>query len=533
MICSNFIKYCMSEGGEILPLLLDSQITKHTGICNPSIIIDKDSNPLHILRNVNYALWNCDNENTFSTPYGDLAYITPSSDLNLRTKNFLVKCDISKNEFKYNVIDTSKFDTEPQWGFIGLEDARLVRWDNKLYITGVRRDNNSEGKGRFELSQIDENGIELSRLVIESPEPDSYCEKNWMPIVDLPYHYIRWCNPLQIIKVNPNDGSVNIVVKREQFEPLSEVDGMQLRGSSQVLKIDGYYIAIIHMCHLGINEKKQKTKAGYYHQFLVWDKNWDLVKQSPLFKFANFGIEFTTGMAFNDDKFYIPFALQDSFSFLTIVPKKIIFDFIFNDNNFNYDKNLKIENNILYNFFDNTCDSYNCYELGLKYFKEGHYASSMVCFERACEYNTFEKLTDMYNSMYMCGLSLYNLPETDEFELNLWAKMINLCPQYSESYYMLSEYYYVREQYSEAFMHAKLAYDKNNFSITSQYNITPIDVQIQYIKCLYCTEKYQSCEELLHNLLKNNISLTTKQLEAVNLLLDMINKNNGNRVRVL
>ena len=39
--------------------------------------------------------------------------------------------------------------------FVGLEDARVVRWNNQLYICGVRRDVYDNGQGRMELCEID------------------------------------------------------------------------------------------------------------------------------------------------------------------------------------------------------------------------------------------------------------------------------------------------------------------------------------------------------------------------------------------
>jgi len=46
----------------------------------------------------------------------------------------------------------------------------------------------------MELSEIeitDTEVKEISRLRIEAPDVNSYCEKNWMPILDMPYHYIK------------------------------------------------------------------------------------------------------------------------------------------------------------------------------------------------------------------------------------------------------------------------------------------------------------------------------------------------------
>lgn len=110
-----------------------------------------------ILRKVNYALWNSDNQYKFTTQYGPLWYITPDNDNRLKTVNYLCEFDDGFN-LSHRKIDTSKFDSEPLWTFVGLEDARLVRWNGKLYGTGVRRDTTTNGQGRMELSELDENG---------------------------------------------------------------------------------------------------------------------------------------------------------------------------------------------------------------------------------------------------------------------------------------------------------------------------------------------------------------------------------------
>ena len=52
-----------------------------------------------------------------------------------------------------------------------------------------------------------------------------------MPILDMPFHYVRWCNPLQITKVDPkNNISENIFEKEYNLKIPFE-----LRGGSQVI----------------------------------------------------------------------------------------------------------------------------------------------------------------------------------------------------------------------------------------------------------------------------------------------------------
>ena len=104
--------------------------------------------------------------------------------------------DSDYNIVRHNKIDTSRFPEKELWEFVGLEDARLFRWDDKLWTCGVRRDLDTVGTGRMELCEIkveDDRVIEVSRNRIEPPK-EAYCEKNWMPI---------WINPLSLCEMGP------------------------------------------------------------------------------------------------------------------------------------------------------------------------------------------------------------------------------------------------------------------------------------------------------------------------------------------
>ena len=153
---NNFAKYCLSKGSVIRPLNFPLKDKEYIGTCNPSIFFDGGRLRM-IIRRVNYALWNSDNEYRFTTQYGPLWYITGNDKHQLKTINYLCEIDNS-GVLSYKLINTSKLDKEPIWEFVGLEDARLVRWDGKLYGTGVRRDTTTNGQGRMELSELDEDG---------------------------------------------------------------------------------------------------------------------------------------------------------------------------------------------------------------------------------------------------------------------------------------------------------------------------------------------------------------------------------------
>jgi predicted GH43/DUF377 family glycosyl hydrolase len=323
----NFSKLCLDNGGDIIPLIIPSEITSGTGITNPSIFLDSNKILLNI-RHVGYSLYLCENQQKFQTKWGPdyspFCYLHPEDDCTLRTINYL--CDLDKTTYdikSYKKVDTSKLDVNPVWDFIGLEDARLVRWDNRLFMCGVRRDTKTNGEGRMELSEI-VNGVEVNRYRIEPPNnPDSYCEKNWMPIIDKPFHFVKWSNPTEVVKVDVNTLTSKTVYLSKNFTQLKR----DIRGGSQVIKISDCYVALTHEVDLW-NTKHNKKDGRYYHRFVVWDENFKIIRVSDEFSFMSAGVEFCCGMAVHNDQILMTFGYQDNASFLLKAPLQYIKSFL-------------------------------------------------------------------------------------------------------------------------------------------------------------------------------------------------------------
>jgi hypothetical protein len=322
----NFVRCSINKGGEIAPLIIPSELTNGTGLMNPSVMV-KDGKIIVIIRHVNYTFYHSERK-LFQHPYGPLTYIHPENDVHLRTWNWY--CELSDNLDieKFFKIDTSKFDTyDPLWDFVGLEDARIINWDNKLFISGVRRDTTTNGQGRMELSEIEvyNNQVkEVNRTRIElSTNLGSYCEKNWMPILDMPFHYIKWSNPTELVNVDISK-ALSKTVNVSKDIPLPR----DLRGGSQVLPFEDGYFAITHEVDLFSSEVGRKD-AIYYHRFVVWDKNFNIIKVTPEFNFMNADVEFCIGLAEHKDSYLITFGFQDNAAYILKSPKSFIRDFIY------------------------------------------------------------------------------------------------------------------------------------------------------------------------------------------------------------
>jgi predicted GH43/DUF377 family glycosyl hydrolase len=321
----NFAKFALENGGSIHPLIIPSETLMGPAITNPSIYNDNGKIFVN-LRNINYTLYHSE-KRKFEHHWGPLVYIHPENDMHLRTWNYF--CELT-NDMKiksYHKIDTTKFPDKELWEFVGLEDCRIVRWEGKLYLCGVRRDLDTIGTGRMELSEIEitENSVkEINQYRIPTPgNNDSYCEKNWMPIIDMPFHFVKWANGTEVVKYDIETNTTHQVVLKE-WKDLGCID---LRGGSQIIPFENYRLCLVHETYLTNSEAGRKDGV-YRHRFIVWDKDWNIVKVSQQFSFLNASVEFAVGMCEYGNDYLMTFGFQDNAAYLLRVSKELVWEFI-------------------------------------------------------------------------------------------------------------------------------------------------------------------------------------------------------------
>jgi hypothetical protein len=343
----NLSQLSIAKGGKVSPLLIPGEKISGNGLCNPSIFIDTNGDILCNVRHVHYTLYHSTIDQKFYSGWGCLAYLNPEDDCRLITGNYLCKLDPKTLHIKeYHLINTSKHDITPIWEFVGLEDGRIFRWEDKLYICGVRRDVKEDGEGRMELCElqfIDGEYKEITRDRINPPE-FTHLEKNWMPILDQPFHFINWPNPTKVYKVNPLDKgkekvksgildviTSEVITTKTETVNVENLTGrklnspLSLRGGSQVITLGDYYVCCVHETHWWHNEFKFKD-AMYNHRFIFWDKDWNYVKVSEAFKFMDGQIEFCCGLAEQGDNLLLSFGFVDNAAYVLKMPKSVLDD---------------------------------------------------------------------------------------------------------------------------------------------------------------------------------------------------------------
>ena len=331
------VHYALKRGGSIHPITLPKELTGETGIMNPSIFIH-DGKILMNVRHVNYTLYHSEGKK-FPHTWGPLQYLHPENDITLTTHNIMTELDADLNVLNAGRIKMNLDTGEPTWNFIGLEDGRLFSWDDRLFLCGVRRDcYDSDGTGRMEMAEIefiDGEWQEISRNPIPAPGDDgTFCEKNWMPIIDKPWHFVKWCNPVEVVKYDPENRTTTTVVHDSEKTYKLPRD---LRGGTQVYPIGDNRMTITH--EVDLSRDTFGRKDGHYnHRIIVWDAEWNMVHNTQDFHFLGtqidpttgleYNIEFATGMAFLDGNVLIAFGYQDNGTFILKMPEQLFFDFV-------------------------------------------------------------------------------------------------------------------------------------------------------------------------------------------------------------
>lgn len=296
---------------------------------NPSVFVDDDGDILVNLRHVNYTLYHSENTQRFPSRWGPLSYLHPEKDMRLVTENYICRLN---QELK--VVNQTKVEMlnlhEPIWEFVGLEDARLVKWKGVYYLIGVRRDTTTTGVGRMEYSTIELDkdawtAKEVARKRIPAPKEDnSYCEKNWVPVLDKPFHLVKWTMPTELVYSEPtSDEPTKQVFLKQTVNPPADQ-----RGSSQLIRWGNMYISITHEVNLFKNYLEQKDGI-YKHRLVLWDDQLNLIGLSPApFTFLDGRIEFCVGAAKLGEDLLISFGFQDNAAFVLKVPKAVVEDMI-------------------------------------------------------------------------------------------------------------------------------------------------------------------------------------------------------------
>ena len=171
---------------------------------------------------------------------------------------------------------------------IGLEDLRIYEFDGKMKYIAATTGYSPNGKSRMIAGDYDiEEGKILSGKIIQPPNKESWCEKNWIPFIknNKEYFIYKWY-PLEIGHVDYEKGEFimdyNIPVS---FPLFSKVKGSSIFYDVSDSQMDGF-LGVVHF-------SEDHETRHYYHMLILLDKETMEIKNySETFCFEKLGIEY-------------------------------------------------------------------------------------------------------------------------------------------------------------------------------------------------------------------------------------------------
>ena len=191
---------------------------------------------------------------------------------------------------------------------VGLEDIRLFSGNDKIRFIATNVEYSPTSKNRMVLGTYDlETATYRDCQVLVPPDPNSWCEKNWIPVSHMlddgtrEERFIYKWSPMEIGRVEPSTNQLQIVQRHEIKHWLFS----KLRGSTTFvdapltvlpkdLREDGqkkeYLVGLAHF-------SEEHSPRHYYHLLILLEKQTlKPVRMSRVFYFEKLTIEFCIGM---------------------------------------------------------------------------------------------------------------------------------------------------------------------------------------------------------------------------------------------
>lgn len=187
----------------------------------------------------------------------------------------------------------------------GLEDIRLFEWAGGVKYIATSVGFSPNGRSTMIMGDYNiETGEIMGGVPIQSPNQDSWAEKNWIPIIkkkevifadgelkevdELMFIY-KWY-PLEVGVVE--DGGSGGFTKRLKIVDRVYPDNAifsKIRGSTMFEEVDDGLLGLVHY-------SEEHSPRHYYHMMILLDKEtFQVKKYSEPFCFEKLGIEFCIG----------------------------------------------------------------------------------------------------------------------------------------------------------------------------------------------------------------------------------------------
>lgn len=189
----------------------------------------------------------------------------------------------------------------------GIEDIKLMAYNGDIYFTGTSfKTNNQIGivGGKYNCRDL----FEFREF---SKDNESGCEKNWVYLPDATRMIYKW-SPLQIGHL-VDHRLINIVER-----PMPNVFSW-VRGSTNAFQYQDEIWFVVHLVYQHNGEPRT-----YYHMFVKFDLEMNLLAYSVPFKFSNQPIEYCCGLIVEQDRIIVTHSVWDRESYIKCYDKRYV-----------------------------------------------------------------------------------------------------------------------------------------------------------------------------------------------------------------
>ena len=287
-----------------------------------SCLIKKDNlNYLMNIRYINYQITNdgiyvidgiknennIDNKNIITLN----KFVELDSKFNI-IRDFFIQNDLT-NENNIDVNNKTYTEDFSKKKYIGIEDLKIFNFENKTFFIGTDY-NYQIGKIGISYGIYDYDiQNKLNIIQLQQNFLNTNCEKNWVFTTlnnELKIIY-KW-SPLVICEIQENNIVPIIFKNMPNFFSI-------IRGST-CESIDSETGNKWFICHFVSHENPRR----YYHIFVLFDNNLNLLKYSGPFKFENQSIEYCLSLLIENDKILINYSTWDKTTQIGIYDKNYI-----------------------------------------------------------------------------------------------------------------------------------------------------------------------------------------------------------------
>lgn len=171
----------------------------------------------------------------------------------------------------------------------GIEDIRLYQYNGNIKFSATTVNYSGCARNRIVYGDYKE---ELDNVTVITPPYSTFSEKNWIPIIykNTESFVYSW-KPFKLGVVQ--NCKLKIILEYDINYPFN----FSIRGSSNIIKENDKYIAIVH------TSIEKTLPKQYYHFFIMMNTNLKPIAMSSLFYFDEYGPEFCLSLHSLDNKY--------------------------------------------------------------------------------------------------------------------------------------------------------------------------------------------------------------------------------------